>query len=302
MNEEKKTSRMFRGMTRDGSARITVLNSREIVNAAIGYHNTTPTASAALGRLLTAASMIGVMLPENGDSLTVSVQGNGEAGRLLAVSDYFGNVRGYIENPRVDPPKKANGKLNVSAAVGYGTLSLIRDIAGAEHPQSGTVELRSGEIAEDIAAYFAESEQVPTLCALGVLVDRDYTCLAAGGVLVQLLPFAAEETVSLLERNAAELTNISDCFRRGMSLREIADLALRDIPYDPFDELSVSYLCNCSRQRMYDGIRRLGKKTIVGMLDEQTAEGKPRELEASCRFCNGKYVFSEEELLRGLKA
>ncbi len=300
MNEEKQYSHMLRGMTRDGSARITVLNSREIVNAAIGYHKTTPTASAALGRLLTATSMIGVMLPEKGDTLTVSVQGDGEAGRLLAVSDYFGNVRGYIENPRVDPPKKANGKLNVSAAVGYGTLSLIRDIKGAEHPQSGTVELRGGEIAEDIAAYFAESEQVPTLCALGVLVDRDYTCLAAGGILIQLLPFASEETVSLLERNAAELSNISDCFRRGMSLLQIADLALRDIPYDPFDELEVEYRCNCSRERMYNGIRRLGRRAVIGLLDEQTAEGKSRELEAACRFCNGKYLFTEEELLRGL--
>ena len=300
MNNEIRYSKMLRGMTRDGSARITVLNSREIVNTAIAYHKTTPTASAALGRLLTATSMIGVMLPENGDTVTVSLQGDGEAGRLLTVGDYFGNVRGYIENPLVDPPKKSNGKLNVSAAVGSGTLSLIRDIKGAEHPQSGTVALRSGEIAEDIAAYFAESEQVPTLCALGVLVDVDYTCLAAGGVLIQLLPFAAEETIARLEENAAALSNISDCFRREMTNLEIADLALRGIPYDPFDELEVAYLCNCSRERMYDGIRRLGRDAVVGMLDEQTAEGKPRELEAVCRFCNGKYVFGEAELLQGL--
>ena len=295
--KEIKYSTMLRGMTRDGSARITVLNSREIVEAAIGHHNTARTATAALGRLLTATSMIGVLLPENGDTLTLSIQGEGEAGRLLCVSDYYGNVRGYIENPQVDPPRKPNGKLDVSAAVGAGSLSVIRDIKGAGEPQHGTVPLVSGEIAEDIAAYFAYSEQLPTLCSLGVLVGPDGSCLAAGGVLIQLLPFAAEETVALLERNAKDLSNISDCFYRGMSNLEIAELALRDIPFDPFDELEVAYLCNCSRKRTGDAIRSLGEKQIREMLDEQEAEGKPRELEVTCRFCSERYVFEEGELL-----
>ena len=292
-------STMLRGMTRDGSARVTVLNSRAIVNRAITYHKTAPTATAALGRLLTATSMISALLPEKNDTLTVSVMGDGDAGRLLCVGDYYGNVRGYIENPMVDPPRKSNGKLNVSAAVGQGTLSLIRDIQGAELPQSGTVPLVSGELAEDIASYFAVSEQIPTVCALGVLVDTDYTCLAAGGVLIQLLPFADETTVSLLERNVADLANLSDLFARGMSNLEIAEIALRDIPFDPFDELIVEYRCTCSRERMYGGLRGLGEKALREMLDEQEAEGKARELEALCRFCNTGYVFGEQELLGG---
>lgn len=297
MNFKNEQSVMLRGMTRDGSARITVLNGTAIVNRAIEYHKTAPTATAALGRLLIATSMIGTLLPEKGDTLTVSVQGDGEAGRLLTVSDYFGNVRGYIENPLADPPRKPSGKLDVGTAVGRGTLTLIRDIAGAEIPQTGTVPLQSGEIAEDIAAYFAESEQIPTVCALGVLVDKDYTCLAAGGLLIQLLPFADENTVSLIERNIKDIASISDCIRRGMSNEEIAALALRDIPFDPFDELDVSYLCNCSRERTYAAMRSISEEQLLTMLNEQEAEGKPRELEVCCRFCNHKYVFTERELL-----
>lgn len=297
MKEQNERSLMLRGMTRDGSARVTVLNSRAIVNRAIAYHKTAPTATAAIGRLLTATSMIGVMLPEKTDTVTVSIAGDGEAGRLLCVSDYYGNVRGYIQNPSVDPPRKSNGKLDVGAAVGRGSLSLVRQIAGADMPQSGTVPLVSGEIAEDIASYFANSEQLPTICALGVLVDVDHTCLAAGGVLIQLLPFAAEETIDLLERNVKDLANLSDCFHRGMSNMEIAELALRDIPFDPFDELEVEYRCTCSRERMHKTLLTLGEKQLRALLDEQEAEGKARELEICCRFCNSSYVFAEKELL-----
>ncbi len=288
---------MLRGMTRDGSARITVLNSRPIVNAAIACHHTAPTATAALGRLLTAASMIGVMLPEKNDSLTLSVQGNGAAGRILAVSDYYGNVRGYIQNPLADPPRKASGKLDVGAAVGEGTLSVIREIAGADLPQSGTVALKSGEIAEDIAAYFAESEQIPTVCALGVLVDKDGSCLAAGGVLIQLLPFAAEDVIAQLEKNIANLAGLSELFHCGKSNMEIAELALAGIPFDPFDELEVRYACTCSRERMAGAMHRLQPAAIRDMLNAQEAEGKPRELEVVCRFCGKKYLFTEKELL-----
>ena len=297
MKEQKNESLMLRGMTRDGSARVTVLNSRAIVNQARAYHQMAPTATAALGRLLTATSMIGVMLPEKTDTVTISVAGDGEAGRILCVGDYYGNVRGYIQNPLADPARKSNGKLDVGAAVGQGSLSIVRQIAGADMPQSGTVQLVSGEIAEDIAAYFATSEQIPTVCALGVLVDVDYTCLAAGGVMIQLLPFAAEETVELLERNVKELANLSDCFRRGMSNMEIAALALKDIPFDPFDELVVEYRCTCGRDRMHKTLQSLGEKQLRLMLDEQTAEGKARELEICCRFCNSRYVFGEKELL-----
>ena len=288
-------STILRAMTRDGSARILVINSKEIVNEMIKAHKTSPTATAALGRTLTAASMIGTMLPEEKDSVTVSISGDGDAGKIIAVADYFGNVKGYIQNPLVNPPKKSNGKLDVGAAVGRGTLAVIKDV-GNDQPQTGMSELVSGEIAEDIATYFATSEQIPTVLSLGVLVDRDYTCLAAGGVLIQLMPFPDEATVDLIERNAADLSNISRYFEKGLSNKEIMDIAMRDIPYDPFDSLEVAYKCNCSRERLFKKMKSLGKNDIINMLAEQEAEGKPRELTAVCNFCNSEYTFTEKEL------
>ena len=296
-NKSIPNSTILRAMTRDGSARVLVINSRKIVNDAIGFHKTSPTASAALGRLVSAASMIGTMLPEDGDSVTISIQGDGEAGRLLAVGDYFGNVKGYIQNPLANPPKKPNGKLDVGAAIGSGTISFVKSV-GAIEPQIGTIELVSGEIAEDIATYFAKSEQIPTVLSLGVLVDTDYSCLAAGGVLIQLMPFPDEATVDLIERNAADLVNISRYFERGLTNEEIAEIAMRDIPYDIFDTLEVEYKCDCSRERMRKKIQSLGEKEILTMLDEQVAEGKPRELTAICRFCNSEYTFTESDLLK----
>lgn len=298
MSEKKNlpTSTILRGMTRDGSARILVINSRKMVDDMIKFHKTTPTASAALGRTITAASMIGTMLPEDGNTVTFSINGDGDAGSIIAVGDYFGNVKGYIANPMVNPPKKANGKLDVGAAVGAGTLSVIKDVGQAD-PQIGTTALISGEIAEDIATYFAISEQIPTVLSLGVLIDKDYSCLAAGGVLVQLMPFPDEETVDLIERNAADLVNISRYFEAGKTNEEIAEIAMRDIPFDIFDTLEVSYKCDCSRKRMEKKIKSLGKKEILTMLDEQEAEGKPRELTAICRFCSTHYTFTEHQLL-----
>ena len=293
-------SEILRGMSRDGSARILVINSRDIVNAAIGYPHTTPTASAALGRLLTAASMVGSLMGEKQNRITFSVSGDGPIGKMLATADYYGNVKGYIENPAADLPLKANGKLDVGGAVGRGTLAVIRE-DGSPEPHVGTVGLVSGEIAEDITRYFAESEQVPTLCALGVTVDRDLTCLAAGGVIVQLLPFADEEVISRLEENAAGLYDISRHFREGKSLTDVAEIAMKNIPFDIFDELTVEYKCDCSRERMLTAIRRVGRPEIEKMLNEEEAEGHARSLEANCRFCNSSYRFSETELLKGLK-
>ncbi len=289
-------STILRAMTRDGSARILVINSKEIVNEMIKAHRTSPTATAALGRTLTAASMVGTMLPEEKDTITFTFSGDGDAGKIIAVADYFGNVKGYIANPFVNPPKKPNGKLDVGAAVGAGTLSVVKDV-GNDEPQIGTSEIVTGEIAEDIASYFAISEQVPTVLSLGVLVERDYTCRAAGGVLIQLLPFPEDATVDLIERNASDLVNISRYFEKGLSNEEIMDIAMRDIPYDIFDTLEVSYKCGCARERMEKKIKSLGKAEILNMLNEQQAEGKARELTAVCRFCNTEYTFTECELL-----
>ena len=295
MENEVKKSKILRGMTRDGSARFLVINSREIVNEMIRKHRPMPTAACALGRTLTAASMIGTLLPESKDTLTVSFSGDGEAGKIIVVADYFGNVKGYIQNPLANPPKKENGKLDVGKAVGRGILSIIKDVGGKE-PQVGSIQIVSGEIAEDIATYFATSEQIPTLLSLGVRIDRDYTCLSAGGVLIQVMPFPDEDTVSKLENNASNVTNISKLFELGKTNEDIAALALSGIEYDIFDEIEVEYKCDCSRERMKKKIKSLGEKEIMSMLDEQEKEGKKRELTAICHFCNSEYTFDEKEL------
>lgn len=292
----RKTSTMLRAMTRDGSARAFVIDSTAIVDDAIKYHGTTPTASALLGRILTATSIMGTLLKDKGNSLTINVRGDGPAKNVIAVSDYAGNVRGYIENPLVDIPKKANGKMDVSGAIGRGTLSVTKDI-GLKEPYCGTINLVSGEIAEDITHYFAISEQTPSLCALGVLIDRDYSCLAAGGVLVSLLPFAAEDTIEKLEKNAAKITNVSRLFADGLSTLDILNLVLDGIEYDIFDELDVAYRCDCSRERCARALVSLGLKEVESIFDECRAEGKPEEIQFECHFCNKKYLFNKDEAI-----
>ncbi len=290
------SSTILRAMTRDGSARVLVINGRELVQTMVEKHHTSPTATAALGRLLCATSMLGSLMAEKNESLTIGIQGDGAAGKMLCVSDYYGNVRGYMEHPEADLATRADGKLNVGGLVGRGILYVARD-NGIGEPQMGMTQLKSGEIAEDIAAYYAESEQLPTLCALGVLVDTDYSCRAAGGVLVQLLPFPADETIDQIEKNAANLKNISSFFDKGMTLTEIMDVVLDGVPYDAYDTIDVDYQCTCSRDRMKAGLMSLGEQEIKELLDEQSAEGKTRELTTVCRFCNNEYTFAENELL-----
>lgn len=297
---EKQNSKILRVMTRDGSARAFVINSTDMVNEAIRFHHTAPTATALLGRTLTAASMMGTLLKDPGNTLTLTIRGDGPAGTTLAVSDYAGNVKGYIANPATDIPRKPNGKLDVSGAVGYGTLSVVKDI-GLKEPYSGMIELVSGEIAEDVTEYFHSSEQTPSACALGVLVNPDLTCLAAGGLLIQLLPFADEETAAKIEQNLSNFSSISSLIAEGKSLYDLIDLALDGIEYDVFDEIDVAYACDCSRERMERAIISLGKKDIEEIFAECRAEGKSEEIEICCQFCDKKYKFFREDLSEILK-
>lgn len=293
---EKKYSKILRAMTKDGSARAYVINSTEIVNEAIKIHKTSPTAAALLGRVLTAASVMGTMLPEKECTMTLAIRGNGMAGTTLATSDYYGNVKGYISNPTADLPLKPNGKLDVSGIVGGGILCVSKDV-GDEVPYNGNIELVSGEIAEDVAQYFAVSEQTPTLCALGVLVNPDITCKASGGVFVQLLPFADDSIISVLEENAKNLNNISLKFAEGLSNEEILKIALDGIEYDLFDEIEVEYKCDCSKERTERALINLGKPEIEKIFLEQKKEGKEEKIELECHFCNKKYSYTKEEAL-----
>ena len=292
---EKKRSTILRAMTRDGSARAYVINSKEIVNEAIKYHKTAPTASALLGRLLTATSVMGTMLPEDGCKLTATIKGNGIAGTTLACADYYGNVKGYIQNPMADVPNKPNGKLDVSGIVGGGLFCVSKDV-GDDVPFNGTIELVSGEVAEDIAQYYAVSEQTPTLCALGVLVDTDHTCRAAGGVFVQLLPFPDENVIARLEENSKFLNNISTKFDEGMSNEDILKIALNGIEYDIFDELDVEYKCDCSVERTKRAVISLGKTEIEKIFAEQRENGEEEKISLECHFCDKKYDFYKEDI------
>ncbi len=280
-------------MTKDGSARIFVINSTDIVNKAMKYHECAPTAAAALGRTLTAASLMGSTLKNKGDSLSVNFRGDGPCGHILAISDYMGNVKGYIQNPHTDIDRKPNGKLDVGGAVGKGTLVVIKDM-GEKEPYNGIVPITTGEIAEDITAYYAESEQTPSLCALGVLVNPDMTCKAAGGVMVQLLPFADPDTVDLIEKNAQAIASVSKLIAAGMSNEDIAKMALNGIEFDIFDEYFVDYFCDCSRERMGRGLLTLNPYELWNMLVEDG------QIETCCQFCKRKYVFvgSDIEKLR----
>ncbi len=282
---------IFRGMTHDGSAQILVINAKDIVEEAIRIHALSPVAAAALGRLLTVTSLMGTTLKDPGNSLSVHFKGDGPCGHLLAVSDYKGNVRGYVQNPSVDLPLNAKGKLDVGRAVGRGTLQVSKDV-GTGEPYVGIIDITSGEIAEDITKYYAESEQIPTVCSLGVLVGRDGHCQAAGGVLIQLLPFAAEETIAAIEKNLPALANISRLFDAGLDNRAIADLALAGVPYDAFDTLSVGYRCTCSRERVGRALLSLSPYELFRILSEE------KVMKITCQFCDKVYEFDGADIER----
>ena len=281
---------LIRAMTRDGFVKITAVDSTQITRRARQIHQTTAVAPAALGRVLTAASMIGNMQKKEDGSITLIIKGGGPLGTLLATSDPEGNPRGYVENPQVALMEKYQGKLDVGAAVGsQGTLTLIRDLHMKE-PYVGTIELIGGEIAEDIAAYFVESEQVPTVCALGVYMNRDQSVEVAGGYLLQLLPGAPEDLIDRLEEGVQKAGNVTTLMREGLSPKQVILRVLDGMDVEFLEEQEICYKCYCSRSRVESTIISLGEKDLREIIDA----GEP--ITVGCQFCDVTYTFTPEDL------
>lgn len=284
------SDQLIRAISQDGLIKVSAVSTRDLTERARQIHKTLPVATAALGRLLAGASMMGNALKEEAASLTLQIKGGGPLGTLLAVSDHEGNVRGTVENPAVDIPLREDGKLDVGTAVGnQGTLTVIRDLRMKE-PYVGSVGLLWGEIAEDIALYFVESEQIPTACGLGVLVDRDQSVLSAGGYLVQLLPGAGEETAERLEASLRAAGPVTELLKADPDPEALLRAALPGLAMEVLEKRPIAYRCDCSRERMERALISLGREELRAMIDEQGSA------ELTCRFCDNVQRFSREEL------
>lgn len=282
--------RLIRCITSDGCVTAMAVDTTDIVNEAARLHETSAVVSAALGRLLTAASMMGNSLKTEVGSVTLRINADGPIGSVVAVADTDGNVRGYAGNNIVEIPLNQKGKLDVGGAVGHnGYLYVLKDL-GMKEPYNGVVPLVSGEIAEDITAYFAESEQIPTVCALGVLVNPDLSIKAAGGYIIQLLPTADDEIITKVEKSISDIQPITTLISNGMSLEDIVKNALNQFDVELLDECKVSYKCNCSKERTKRVLMTLGKEDLLKLADEQ------KVTEVNCHFCNKVYEFTSDEL------
>ncbi len=283
-------SKIIRAIAEDGSVMACAIDSTDIVSKAEQIHQTSAVVTAALGRLLTAASMMGAMLKGEQDSLTLRMAGDGPAGSVIAVSDSKGNVRGYVGNPVVEIPLNQRGKLDVAGAVGSnGTLYIIKDI-GLKEPYVGQVPIVSGEIAEDITSYFAVSEQIPTICALGVLVNPDLTVKVAGGFIVQLLPGAEEESITKLEQNIEGMDSITHLMDGGTTPEDICLRVLDGFQPQILDEFNTDYICRCSKDKYEKALTAIGREELTDIIE------KDKRAEVVCHFCNKRYEFSELEL------
>ncbi|MDE5763958.1 MAG: Hsp33 family molecular chaperone HslO [Ruminococcus sp.] len=283
---------LYRAISADGSAFAAVIDAGDIVSEIEKIHRTSAVVTAGLGRLTIAASLMGYLLKGDESSITLRIDADGLTGQLVAVADSMGNVKSCVSNPVVEIPLNSSGKLDVSGAVGKnGTLSVIKDL-GMREPYVGVIPLVSGEIAEDVASYYATSEQIPTVCALGVLVDTDLSVKSAGGFLVQLLPFADEKCIDRIEKNIAEMRPVSALLADGVTTEEIANMLLDGLEPNELDKSSPKYKCDCSRQRTEKVLISIGRQE----LDSIVAEGKNTEV--SCHFCGKKYVFTPAEIKR----
>lgn len=282
---------IVRIITSDGAVMASAITGADIVARAREIHHTSPTATAALGRSLLAASMMGNQLKGEGNSLTLQIRGGGPLGGITCVADYEGNVRGYVANPDVDVERKEAGKLDVGAAVGAnGSITVIKDL-GMREPYVGSIQLVSGEIAEDVTAYFAESEQIPTACALGVLVRKDSgEVITAGGYLIQLLPGADDETIDKVERGLKKVGYVSGRLSEGASALDLIREVLEEFEVEILETSSVAYRCYCSRERVVKALVSLGTEELRELIDEQGSA------DMTCQFCDEIYHFSKEEL------
>lgn len=286
---------LVRGMSMDGFVKVTAIRSTEIVRRAVQIHRTTPNATAALGRALTAASMMGNMQKVENGSMTLQIRGGGPIGTITCVSDAVGNVRGVVTEPNIPLVEKYPGKLDVGASVGTdGTLTVIRDLQMKE-PYIGSVALVSGEIADDVTAYFAESEQVPTACGLGVLVDTDCSVSVAGGYIVQLLPGAPDEVIDKLEDGIKRAGAVTAMLQNGLTPEDILGQVCGDLGVVFLETVPVCYKCYCSRERVTSALISLGKQELTEIADE----GKPFPVE--CQFCDTVYSFTPDDVRQLLK-
>ena len=284
---------IVRATAADGQVRAFAATTKELVEAAREHHNTSPVATAALGRLLTAGAMMGSMMKNDTDMLTLQIRGDGPIEGITVTADSHANVKGYVGNPDVMLPPK-NGKLDVGGAVGIGLLQVIKDM-GLKEPYVGQTILVSSEIAEDLTYYFASSEQVPSSVGLGVLMNKDNTVRCAGGFIIQLMPFATEETISQLEENLKDVTSVTDFLDKGYTPEQMLEKLIGHLDLEITDTIPTQFYCNCSKERVEQAVASIGKKDIQEMIDE----GK--DIEVKCHFCNTAYNYTVEDLKNILK-
>lgn len=282
---------LVRAISTDGFVKATAVVTTELTERARQIHKTLPVGTAALGRTLAAASIMGNAMKDEGQSLTLQIKGGGPLGTVLAVSDAAGNVRGYVTNPQTDVPLRADGKLDVGTAVGReGTLTVIRDL-GMNEPYVGTIDLLGGEIAEDVAAYFVESEQIPSACGLGVLVERDQSVKAAGGYLIQLLPGAGEDVITMVEGGIYAAESVTQFLSHDPDPEKLLRHVMSDFDLNILETSPIEYRCYCTRERVERALLSLGAEELRQIREEQ---GKA---ELTCQFCDAVYTFTAEDLL-----
>lgn len=285
--------RLVKFMSHVDMVKISVVETTKLVEEARKIHEMNPTPTAALGRTLTMAVLMGTMMKNETDKLTIQILGDGPAGQILVSSNNKGEVKGYMANPLAEAPLKENGKLNVSGIIGKGQLNVIKDI-GLKDPYVGNVPLQTSEIAEDFAYYYLMSEQIPSAVALGVLVDKDGSVKKAGGYVIQILPDTPEQIIKLIEDRIKESKPITEMLEEGKTLEEIATYISDDLGTYVVEEVNPKYKCDCSRERMEKALISIGKKDIMELAEDE-------ETEVECHFCNTKYKFTKEEILALIK-